>query len=490
MPNTCGFSEHYGQLRTLRAAVTEGPSPIPEEVVQGIWYNRLFRDHSLCLDDGRPLRVVSPGWWNRSEGPDFLGAQLEIGGKLRTGDVEVHLDHGAWKQHGHYLDARYNEVALVVVLEPQRPNDPPCTSLGNRIPSLLLSHYLNEDIRVLADRVEFERHLDGPVSGHGRCAALIQSYGGDRMDKLLHLAGEWRMVNKAQILAERMNRSGPDQAIYETFLSACGYSRFKQHFELMARQLPYDRVRQLARRDPLLAEAALFQIGGLLPENLEPGVEGLPYFARLHALRREHLSGLRSLRLTWKCVGVRPTNYPERRLAGAARFFTRTADEGLAGALIRIWQEDLTEKKRLQAFRSLFPNAMGFWAEHCTWTGHRMERPSAPLGAGRVLSIVGNVFVPIGLALARQRKDRLAEDRVLEFFAALPKEPDNQILKVMLPRIFGSNPKPRLDFRLQQGLLQMFHDWCEPNPSCRNCRVVPYFEVGGDGTPSSDSDTP
>ena len=112
------------------------------------------------------------------------------------------------------------------------------------------------------------------------------------------------------------------------------------------------------------------------------------------------------------------------------------------------------------------------WATHCTWTGKKMQTPTAPIGPGRVRSIIGNIFIPAALALARKNRDRAREERVLEFFSTLPKEPDNKIQKIMLPRIFGEAQPPKLDFRTQQGLLQMFHDWCEPNPSCRNCSVV------------------
>ena len=54
----------------------------------------------------------------------------------------------------------------------------------------------------------------------------------------------------------------------------------------------------------------------------------------------------------------------------------------------------------------------------------------------------------------------------------------NKIQRMMLPRIFGAAKPPKLDFRTQQGLLQMYLDWCEPNPSCRNCSVVKHLGTG------------
>ena len=196
-------------------------------------------------------------------------------------------------------------------------------------------------------------------------------------------------------------------------------------------------------------------------------------------MRRDNLGGLKRLPLVWKRVGVRPTNSPERRLAGAAFFLARTAREGLAAALARVWDEDLNPVARRRAFEALFPRAMGFWSTHCTWAGKKLQTDTALIGQGRIRSIIGNVFIPAALALARQRKDRRREERVFELFSALPKESENHILKIMAPRVFGLEKRPRLSFRTQQGLLQIYQDWCEPNPSCHNCSIIRHLDGGG-----------
>jgi len=472
------FSEEYGRLRGLRSAAREGRSEVPEDVVHCIWYDRLFAENDLRTHDGRPIRILSPGWWNRSEGPDFRGAQLEIAGRLRTGDVEVHLYHGAWRQHSHHLDERYDDVILEVVLESEPPKTKPVTSAGKTIPCLLLSNYMERDVRELADQLQAVEDDRDTTVKPGYCATLTDKHGPQHTQRLVMLAGEWRSLAKARRFRERMERAGSDQALYEALLEACGFKTFKHHFLALARQFPYDRARQLALRDPLLLETALLQLAGLLPSELPNGTTGVPHFARLRALHRDELSGLKSLPLTWKRTGVRPNNYPERRLVGAALLVARTAPEGLADTLERIWAEDRKPVERRRAFEALFPKGMGFWATHCSWTGKRLDKPVALLGPGRVRSIIGNVFIPAGLAWARRQKDRLLEERVVGFFGALPKEPGNRVLTSMAGRLFGEAKPPRMNFHTQQGLLQIYHDWCEPNPSCRNCPVIQYLDSG------------
>ncbi len=225
----------------------------------------------------------------------------------------------------------------------------------------------------------------------------------------------------------------------------------------------------------MLLEAAFLKLAGLLPDTLPEGTSAVPHFARLRSLCRDDLPGLGSLPLTWRRVGVRPTNNPERRLAGAARFLARTAADGLLESLERIWLEDAKPIERRRMFEGLFPSPVGFWAKHCTWTGRKIEKPCATLGPGRIRAIIGNVFIPAALAGARRDKDRSLEETVYQFFTALPKEPDNHVVKRMVPRVFGLDLRPRLKFCTQQGLLQVYQDWCESNPSCHGCSLVQYL---------------
>jgi hypothetical protein len=470
------FSERYGHWRASRDCVREDAEQVHEHLLQCVWYDQLFNTPELRTLEGHRLRVVSPGWWNRQAGPDFRGAQLEFNGKPFTGDVEIHFVPESWTAHGHHLDPRYQDVVLHVVLDADPPHPRVLTCQGRAIATLVLRPYLARDWDDLRDSVRSPvPSVPRPIN-EGRCASLLPLQGPAPLQRFLHLAGEWRVLNKARALRERMDQDGPDQALYEHFMYACGFSHFKHHFRSLARHLPYERACQLARQDPLLLETAFLQLAGLLPESLPNGTTAIPHFARLRALRRDHLEGLRSLPLTWTRSGIRPNNQPERRLAGAARFLTRTAATGLTGGLEAIWRQEATPLQRRRMLEELFPGPTGFWAAHCTWTGKQLARPCAPLGPDRVRSIIGNIFVPAGLALARRARDRHREEIVLAFYAALPKESDNQILKVMLPRLLGRHEQLKLDFRTQQGLLQMHQDWCEPNPSCRNCSLYSYLE--------------
>jgi len=464
------FSDGYGRLLVHAATVREEGPPVTEEVLQWIWREQRFAGADLRTVEGHRIEVISPGWWNRSEGPDFKQAEIRFNGALHSGDVEIHFKPGAWNSHKHQTDPRYDQVMLHVVLEAS-PSDPPVlTAAGRRLPTLALAPYLAEPLEDLAEAFEGLAYTPALATIPGKCGAATALGGEAPLLRFLALAGEWRMLEKARRFRERVRRTGLEQSLYESLFTACGFGPYKENFERLAQALPYARAVQLAHRDPHLLEAALMHLAGLLPAD-GPALADNRHYGKIAGLRDRELPGLGVVGLEWRAVGVRPNNRPERRLGGFCVLMGRLAKRGIAQTLEDIWRLDCTEFERRAAFEQLFPKAFGFWATHCTWSGKTMARPSSPLGAGRVRSIIGNVMVPVALAQAREAGDRCRESRVQAFFAALPGEASNKIQRIMVPRL-GLEPSPGLmTFQLQQGLIQMHRDWCEPNPACRNCTV-------------------
>lgn len=474
------FSEAYGSLLEQAVQLVQGVSetadsrPFDEAAVQALWFEQAYTLSGLRTREGHQLEVVSPGWWNHHAGPDFRGAQLAFNGELFTGDVEVHLSPEGWQAHGHHLDRRYDEVILHVVMSLPAEVPSAHTASGRPIPVLVLGDYVERGWELTLDQKDTGEAQEAAC---GACSRLIPNQGVQPLTKALDLAAEWRLLNKARVFRERMDRAGANQAVYEAAMYAAGFSAFKHHFQVIARHLPYDRAVQLAQHDPLLLEAAMLQLGGLLPDALPEDAPPVPHHARLTALRREHLSGMRSLPLQWKRVGLRPANYPERRLAGMARVLSRTSQDGLFESVMNVWRQAFPARETREAFTALFPRAMGFWATHYTWTGKALDSAAAPLGSSRIHSMIGNVFIPIALAAARQKSDRALEERILHFLQRFPKEGNNHVLDRMIPKLTGdSGATIKLNFQRQQGMLQFYQDWCGPNPSCRNCTMLGYLD--------------
>ena len=459
----------------LSFVIREEQASYPEQVVQQFWYDYGPETGPLRTVEGQALEVLSPGWWNHCAGPDFQGAQLRFNDTLYTGDVEVHIDQVYWRQHGHDRDPRYNNVLLHVVLNAPPEGGAAFTSGGRKLPHLVLGPLCGDakdgSLRPLED---VESHPELRPRCHGSCNRFVADGHPETLTDFLRLSGDWRLLNKTRYVEERMARVGGDQAAWELVARALGYRPFADNLERLARALPYERACQLAQQQPHLLEAALLRLAGLLP--LDASVEDLPpHGKRLIELCARWLPQMNALDVVWPLSGVRPNNYPARRLSGLAHLMGRVGRDGLAATLDRLWKTHEKPLDLRRAFEGLFPPAMGFWSTHYGFERPPMGKPNAPVGAGRVRSIIGNVIVPFAMARARSAGDRTWEEQVWRFFRALPVEPDNHVYQRMVPRVL-SDHRFRFTFQTQQGLLQLHEDWCKTNPSCRNCALLAYLE--------------
>jgi hypothetical protein len=95
---------------------------------------------------GRRLQILSPGRWNRNEGPDFLESAILLDGDVCIGSCEFHRDGADWERHGHSTDDNYNDVILHIVVSPSAlAGSHPFETLV--VPIGELSLFMNEEVR-------------------------------------------------------------------------------------------------------------------------------------------------------------------------------------------------------------------------------------------------------------------------------------------------------------------------------------------------------
>lgn len=458
------FSDAYGALRQKELSCRDMADAMESEL-QRCWRTGCFAQ-PLKTREGHRLRILAPGWLNKQGGPDFTGAQLEFNGTIYRGDVEIHRRAQDWFAHGHQHDQAYNNVLLHVVHDLSHAAPAAVTASGRAVATLVWPD---------PETLLLHREAAAPAMHCGACAATIHAEHTCAFRHFLELAGEWRILEKARRLGDRARGVGPEQALYEAFMAACGYSAFKDAFAEVARALPYDRARQIALQEPQALEAVLLRLAGLLPETWTRETDPPAHYQRMLRLWQKCAPGLRSLPLTWSRAGSRPANAPERRLAGAAVFLTRTAEQGLHRSLEQFWRAPMPAARRRNGLEAWFGGAAGFWAAHCSWHGAVMTRPGAPLGSGRIRSIIGNVLFPASIAWARREQLRSIEEEIHAAFALLPREPENQIERRMRDWLHLDETTFRLQFKHQQGLLQIHEDWCARNPSCAGCSLLAFL---------------
>ena len=100
-----------------RPAMAESREPArraaDEDDLCRLWAAQALPASALVTTDGEPLQVIYPGRRSGAGGPDFRGAILaDAAGRVRTGDVELHLRSRDWITHGHRADPAYNAVSV------------------------------------------------------------------------------------------------------------------------------------------------------------------------------------------------------------------------------------------------------------------------------------------------------------------------------------------------------------------------------------------
>ena len=253
-----------------------GALRIPEKLIQEIWLRGEFEKDALRTTDGVSIRVLSPGKWNLSgEGPDFLGAEIEIGGSTVLGDVEIHFRSSDWHAHGHHENPSFERVVLHVILFPlsdHEDRNPAITGSGFQPPTLVLLPLLHESLEEYAER-DAIRALSGTHSEE-ILADWLEINLNERLACLLE-HGRERWEKKLTHAQKRLSGEDWSEACHQFALEILGYRRNRAPMATIS--LSHS-----------LSELTVYQVDA---ETLFNELAG-----------------------DWKLAGLRPANHPKNRL--------------------------------------------------------------------------------------------------------------------------------------------------------------------------------
>ncbi|MFH1087985.1 MAG: DUF2851 family protein, partial [Chloroflexota bacterium] len=353
-----------------------------EGLLTHIWEHGLA-GMELVSDDGRPVRVISPGDRSRCGGPDFRDAEVLLGGEAVRGDVEVHVGCADWRRHGHDRDEAYNGLVLHVALH--------CDSLapvrlrgGRQVPTVFVGRFLQDEVYArVAGRLAFQP----------RCRDAVEAMGEERVRVAVRLAGEERFAGKVARFREALAREEPGQVLFAGLMRALGYSHNMLQFEELARHLPLAVLQELA---PAERRALLFGSAGLLPsQRLKrlcpcPDEETDCLEQTWRRWRREPV--LRES--AWHFCGSRPHNFPSRRIAAAGYFAGQYPERLLVGVMGLV----LATLEGGSLVSRLVVSAPGYWAAHYDFALSLKTGESALVGPGKAAEMAVNVVLPFAFA--------------------------------------------------------------------------------------------
>ncbi|MBI3967912.1 MAG: DUF2851 family protein [Chloroflexi bacterium] len=377
-----------------------------------------------------PVRIYYRGRRSGGPGPDFRAAAFRAGGRERRGDVELHIETSEWQRHGHDRDPAYNNVALHVVLDDDGAETRRAD--GQTVPVVALRRYLSAR----------------PVAAPGSANPCREA--GERALTIeLTRLGTLRLRQKAARYTAALAWTSSDQVLYAGLLEALGYRHNRAPMRALAERLPWELLEGEAVRLALtrvglaptdrigwLAEALLAAAG------LTTGAATVRREARGRLAARSGSQLPAALdEIRWVRASLRPANWPERRLAAAARILAPSVAGDLTGDLLEPLEAEAPERAGIALEQLLLARAAG------------------QLGVMRAREIVVNVLLPLADALSGMAGNRRLSEAALTAFLELPATAPNEHTRhVLMETERLATVAPRAV--QQQGLLAVFHGWC------------------------------
>jgi hypothetical protein len=501
-------------------ATSEPPplAPLDERLVQAIWNEQLLKSDVLVTADGRPVRVFDPGQWNGEAGPDFRNADITIGAQRCRGDVEIHINASDWDTHGHQRDFDYNNVILHVVLYRDDPRAHDDLHNGEYVPRLVLDDFLEPDLATIRQTMAGEEYFYAPRDpklGPGCHLEIARLTDGQLCDWLRHCA-RLRMESRIQRYRQQAASSSLDQALYQALMTSMGHRGGKTLFFLLARRAPLDDLRLVLQQTPpaelpAAIECILLNVAGLAshrsPAKVQAGdflsdnSDGRGVTPIAGRLDPESAAYVAQMEQSWAhygrffsdriipptrrwMTGIRPVNFPSRRIAGIGRFLAATDFHGsLVGWLADVLRASAARqprtakdfKKEINALAALFTAGdLSYWSHHYTIGGRPSKSPMALIGGDRALSVIFNAVLPIMLFYAGHMGDDILEKHLWRLHDNFPALQENTITRHMRQRLLpGPVNRPGVTFRFEaqnQALIHVFHECCaNADLTCENC---------------------
>jgi len=390
-----------------------------EKDFYNVW--KIFCDQKISLKDGS-LKGIESGQLNEFEGPDFQGSEFELDGRIYRGDVEIHKECADWVRHGHHLDQRYDRVVLHLVASTKIFSV--LNSKNQNIPSISL--------------LEFPESLDA-----NKCQQSCDFINKPIDISIFQDLALQRMFNKSQDIFNLISTHGIDQTLYIQILKSLGNVKNKNNYERLATLVPWKLVHIFKGKNkhPEFWKALYLGAAGLIKndsnydlnkhwENCIPLIEGLPL-----------------IKENWRRGGIRPNNFPQKRLTGLALFVWQMCDSSIYNIFQRIFcqrfSKDILLNKIISTFNTSDNQNLGkkYW------------------GRNLMLEITGNVLIPFFYKMATINQSFGFKEYLEQLYLELPVTQNYGRLKSLKIQS-KTNQSIRNYFYFNQALIHLQNNYC------------------------------
>ena len=421
------------------------------------WLFQTFPQEKLTTVCGKSVSILDPGKRNLYEGPDFLAAKMFIDDKLLRGDVEIHVRNSDWNAHQHQNDPVYNNVILHVVVDNSSVKKVR-TQDGKLIPVFILP-------------VENDPVAVKPPCHQWKGIAVVPA------QKKLGEFADIRFQRKGVAIKKAIIEKSANHVFYRLILDGLGYSQNRESFKTMAEYLPLSRLYSILGQvdsdsaiitlETVLLGTAGF-IEGPYSKYIRPDTK---YYSGIvkHWKMLQRRFDLPVKTLNWHFAGIRPANYPGRRLIALAQILDKFYPNEPAQLWINLLSTHAGLNPILEWLTEYFQQPSGMWRNHPLL---RNFRSNVLVGHGRVMDLLSNLFLPFGWAagMLQNNSDLTKRSVMLSREAARGEIP--AFIKRWSEQIELNKGFFNRNY-LIQGTIELRHSFCDID-LCKLCPLEEY----------------
>ena len=145
------------------------------------------------------------------------------------------------------------------------------------------------------------------------------------------------LEQKKQRMQNLLKIALPDEALYREIMLSLGYPKNKVNFLELALILPYSEIKKLIDRE--IIEKALLYRAGFTSDR-----KGLP---------DEFDLSLRMDKSVWEYRGIRPANFPEKRIKGITDLLVKGIEKGLVNLFLEKVRSQIQNKNPKSALKKI-----------------------------------------------------------------------------------------------------------------------------------------
>lgn len=416
-----------------------------EDFLQFIWQYQQFNSHALVTTLGQSLTVLRVGKLNSHAGPDFYEAHLIIDDVKWVGQVEIHLTTSDWVKHGHAGHLHYNNVILHVVFEEIIKI---FRTDGSEIPCLVLKDRIFPNISQLFHQlIAIKDTL--PCSFHWPHVSPLTKR------KWLETLSVERIEAKTAKLREHflLMKGDWEQLAFQQLAYNIGLRINTEPFLQVARSIDIKKLQRL--QNLFQIEAILFGQANLLGDEDESITDEYQL-----QLKKEYIFHKQKHNLTpipkgqWRYMRMRPSGFPEKRMAALAGFIFQT--EHLKSKLLTI-----NSKTELNAFFDIRTSL--YWKNHYRF-GKKTKQNRSAAGMDLIQRIAINFVIPFQFLFSEINHLPDIKARAIELLNDLDVE-DNILIRNW--RKMGIIPVSAAE---SQSLIHLKNEYCDKR-RCLNCSI-------------------